>query len=417
VLGTGVISLPALGAQVAGPASLLAWVALVVLSVPLATTFAALGARYPDSGGVSTYVRRAFGDRSAAIVGWCFYFTVPVGAPAAGFMAGAYVEAAFGGGTRTILLTTAGLIVAVTVMNAFGLRVSGRVQLGLAVVLVALLLVATISALPHARLSNLEPFAPHGWFAIAPAAAVLVWGFVGWEAVSSLAADFRRPDRDVPRATVIALVVVGALYLAVAAASLLTLGASTASTEAPLAELLAIGIGGEVRAVTAVVALLLTLGAMNAYFAGAAKLGAALARDGALPGWLARGSSAGDVPRRSLAVIAAITLLSLAGAAAFEVTTREIVLLTIGAFVLVYVFGCSAAVKLLPRRTWARRSAIIALASSLALLAMAGPYLLWAVCVGLLSLVYYGWRTHNARRLETDGTEAPIAELATTSHR
>ncbi|EGC97825.1 putative amino acid permease, partial [Burkholderia sp. TJI49] len=43
VLGTGVIALPALAAEVAGPASLLAWAALVVLSGPLAATFAALG--------------------------------------------------------------------------------------------------------------------------------------------------------------------------------------------------------------------------------------------------------------------------------------------------------------------------------------------------------------------------------------
>ena len=60
-LGTGVIALPALAAEIAGPASLLAWVALIVLSAPLAVTFAALGARYPDAGGVSTYVRTAFG--------------------------------------------------------------------------------------------------------------------------------------------------------------------------------------------------------------------------------------------------------------------------------------------------------------------------------------------------------------------
>ena len=73
VLGTGVITLPALAADLAGPASLLAWLALVLLSVPLAVTFAALGARYPDSGGVSTYARRAFGPRVAAMVGWCFY--------------------------------------------------------------------------------------------------------------------------------------------------------------------------------------------------------------------------------------------------------------------------------------------------------------------------------------------------------
>jgi amino acid efflux transporter len=82
VLGTGVISMPALAAGVAGPASLVAWLALIVLSAPLALTFAALGARHPDGGGVSTYVRLAFGARAAAAVGWIFYFAVPLGAPA-----------------------------------------------------------------------------------------------------------------------------------------------------------------------------------------------------------------------------------------------------------------------------------------------------------------------------------------------
>jgi hypothetical protein len=157
-----------------------------------------------------------------------------------------------------------------------------------------LLLVATITSLPHARFSHLQPFAPHGWRAIGPAAAVLVWGFAGWEAVTSLAADFRRPARDLPRATGIALVVIGALYLAIATTSILVLGPKAARTEAPLAELLAIGIGGEVKMVAAGAALLLTKGAMNAYTAGAATLGAALGRDGALPTWFAKGSGPGE---------------------------------------------------------------------------------------------------------------------------
>jgi amino acid efflux transporter len=392
VLGTGVISLPALGAQVAGPASLVAWVLLVALSVPLAVTFAALGSRYPDAGGVSTYVRRAFGPRSAGVVGWTFFFAVPVGAPAAGFMAGAYVAAAFGGGTRTVLLTTAALISFVTVMNAFGLRISGRVQLVLAGVLAVLLLAATIAAIPHMRLSNLEPFAPHGWSAVAPAAAVLVWGFAGWEAVTSLAAEFRNPARDVPRATWAALGVVGVLYLAVAGASLATLGPATATTEAPLAELLAGAVGGPVKAITAAVALLLTVGAMNAYFAGSAKLGAALARDGALPRWLARGATAGEVPRRSLALVASLATLSLVVAAVLGLGTRQLVLATTGAFVIVYILGCAAAVRLLPRRSWPRATAVIALVSSLALLAVTGWALLWAATVAVLALVYLRWR-------------------------
>lgn len=47
VLGPGVLFLPSLAARVAGPASVLAWAALLALSVPLAVTFAALGVRFP----------------------------------------------------------------------------------------------------------------------------------------------------------------------------------------------------------------------------------------------------------------------------------------------------------------------------------------------------------------------------------
>src|SRR6195952_1613135 len=105
VLGTGVISMPALAAAVAGPASLVAWLALILLSAPLAWTFAALGARHPDGGGVSTYVRLAFGRHAAAAVGWCFYFAVPLGAPAAAAFAGGYVADVLGGGRSTVLAT------------------------------------------------------------------------------------------------------------------------------------------------------------------------------------------------------------------------------------------------------------------------------------------------------------------------
>src|SRR5215213_7116820 len=152
VLGTGVIGLPALAAQIAGPASLVAWGALIALSVPLAATFAALGARHPDSGGVSTYVRRAFGARAATVVGWCFYFAVPAGAPAAAMFGGGYVAAALGGGRTTSIITSAALILVVTIANARGVRLSGRVQVVLAALLIGLLVAATVAALPYVRL-------------------------------------------------------------------------------------------------------------------------------------------------------------------------------------------------------------------------------------------------------------------------
>jgi amino acid efflux transporter len=399
VLGTGVISLPALAVGAAGPASLLAWAGLLLLSVPLATTFAALGARYPDGGGVSTYARRAFGARAATVVGWCFYFAIPIGAPTAAGFAGAYVADSAGGGRQTQLLATGGIIGLVAAMNWFGLRVSGRVQLVIAFVLGGLLLAATLVSLPHARLGNLTPFAPHGWLAVGSAAALLVWAFAGWEAVTSLSGEYRDPARDIGRATGIAILVISVLYLGVAFATVAVLGDHPG--RAPLSDLLVLGFGEAARPVTAVVAVLLSVGAINAYFAGGARLGAALARDGSLPAWLAHGSTAGEVPRRSLAVVTLGGLTSLAVITVGDLSLNAPLLMTTGAFALVYAVGTAAAVRLLPHG-WTRRGAAVAFVATLGLLALTGTHLLGPAIIGLGAVAW------TARRAPRPAAPAPV---------
>jgi amino acid efflux transporter len=397
VLGTGVISMPALAAGVAGPASLVAWLALIVLSAPLALTFAALGARHPDGGGVSTYVRLAFGPRASAAVGWIFYFAVPLGAPAAAAFAGGYVADVLGGGRATLLGTFVLVMAVVFGMNWFGLRISGRVQLILAGTLAALLLITVLTALPHADLANLRPFAPQGWAGIGAAAAILVWGFAGWEAVSSLSGEYRNPRRDVPRATVIAVVVVGVLYLSVAATSVLVLGPALGASQAPLADLLAVGVGGPVRAITAVVAVLLTIGAVNAYLAGASRLGVALARDGALPARVV------GTPRKSLAFVAAGGLASVL----LPVDFHTMMLLVTGCFTLVYVLGTAAALRLLPAG-WSRVAAGFAFAAVVGLLWLNGAPALLSLGFAAGGVLYHSWRHRPAQARRSSSAKIAI---------
>src|SRR3954464_13934620 len=82
VLGPGVLLLPALAAHTAGPASVIAWAALLALSVPLAAPLAALRLRLPEAGGAAAYARAAFGPRAGAVTGWWFLTGVVIGAPA-----------------------------------------------------------------------------------------------------------------------------------------------------------------------------------------------------------------------------------------------------------------------------------------------------------------------------------------------
>jgi amino acid efflux transporter len=379
VLGPGVLILPALAAEAAGPASVLAWMALLALSAPLAITFAALGVRQPEAGGTAAYARAAFGPRTGGVTGWWFLAGVVLGAPAVALIGGFYVAELVDAGREGAVAAAAGMMAAVMAANAVGLRTSARLQLGLAGLLAALLLVAVVSALPESRAEHWAPFAPHGWAAIGTAASLLMLSFIGWEAVSHLAGELRDPARQLPRAIFAALGVVVVLYLGLAVATVGVLGTSTPS-DVPLADLMAAGLGPTGRTATAALAVLLTMGTMNAYVAAAIKLAGALAEEGSAPAALAR-------PGRALALFAVVAALLLAPLGADLLSLEGLVQACSAAFVAVYVTATAAGVRLLAGA--ARVSAGVALAAVVVVLAFFGPYLLVPALVAVAALFPY----------------------------
>src|SRR5262245_12158203 len=245
LIGPGLLLVPALAVQAAGAASIVAWGALLVLSAPLAITFAALGVRHPVAGGVSAYVREGLGERAAAVTGGWFLAAVMIGAPAVSLIGGYYVADLTGSGT--VVATAVGLAMFATVAtaNAFGLRISAGFQLVLSSVLIVVMAVAITVALPSHAGDHWTPFAPHGWWAVGTAANILVWLFIGWEAVAQLAGDFRRPAVDLPRAIGLSFAVVTVLYIGLAVA---TIGVTAGTTsKVPLADLVSVGFGGAGR--------------------------------------------------------------------------------------------------------------------------------------------------------------------------
>ena len=360
VLGPGVLLLPALAARIAGPASVLAWAGLLALSIPLAITFAALGVRWPEAGGTASYVRAAFGARAGRATGWWFLTGVAVGAPAVALIGGFYVAELIGGGRTTAVIAGAAMVAAVLVANSTGLHTTARLQLGLAGLLGAMLLVAVLTALPHSQAENWTPFAPHGWGAIGSAASVLMFAFFGWEAVSHLAGELRDPARQLPRAIFSALTIVAVLYLGLAAA---TIGVG-AHSDVPLADLMASGLGETGRKVTAVLAVLLTMGTMNTYMAAASQLAGTL------------------VPNsRPLPWIGAIAGVLLAILAADLISVDALMKATSATFVAVYVAAMAAGIKLLDGRI--RVAAGIGFVAVVIVFGFSGPYILVPLLIGL----------------------------------
>jgi amino acid efflux transporter len=389
VLGTGVIALPALSYREAGPASLLAWAGLVLASVPIAWTFASLGRRMPDAGGVSTYVRRAFGDYWATASGWWFYLTIPFGIPASALFAGQYAAHALGAPRWAALAAAGGLAAAVLGAAWAGVRTSSTLQLVLAGTILAVMVLAIAAGLTRADASRLEPFAAHGWGAVAPSAALIVWAFAGWEAMSYLGGQFRNPERDLGVVTALALALVGILYLALAAVSVLALG-DAAGGDAPLAALLGFALGPVGEALTAALAVVLTLGTLTSYATGAAELGRSLGQTGSLPAWFGRG-------RNALVAVTALSTAGLVVLGAGTDTTGVLVRLVTAAIVSVYVAGLAAALRLLPGRGQ-RAVAAAGLVAVAAIAATCGWYLAWPAALGVGAALWNVRRRGAARK-------------------
>jgi amino acid efflux transporter len=397
LLGPGLLLLPGLAARTAGPASVVAWIALLALSALFACVFAALGQGFPSSGGVMGYVNAGLGSWAGRAAGWSFLAGVITGAPIVCIIGAGYVTAVIGGfhgaGEAGAQAVIAGLLLLVVLaLAAGGLRSSTTAQLLLVALLIVVVTVAVSGSAPMARAANWAPFAPHGWAAVGHAAALLMLSFVGWEAVAPLTTRFRDPRQQLTRVIAIALAVTTAIYLGLAVTVIGVLGPDAGSS-IPLAGLLAAAIGTAGPAVAAVAAVILTLGATNSYITGATAMVGMLPPHGAgRPG--ARSAERSGARRGLLATIAAIgfPLITLYGAGLISVTPLVAIPTTL--FLGVYLGCMVAAIRLL--RGLGRAAAAAAAVAVAALLLFCGWALAAPALVALTTAI--PWRRGLAAR-------------------
>jgi amino acid efflux transporter len=331
------------------------------------------------------YVTAGLGPRAGRAAGWIFLAGVVAGAPIVCLIGASYVTGLTGGGQLARAAVAAVLLLTVVALAAGGLRASAAAQMVLVSLLIGVVVVAAAGSAGAARAANWAPFAPHGWLSVGSAATTLMFSFVGWEAVAPLTTRFANPSRQLPRAVAIALSVTTALYLGLAVATIGVLGPQ-AATDVPLAGLLAHAIGAAGRDIAAVAAVVLTLGATNAYLSGATAMAGQLVR--ATPG------GRGSAPRNwLLAAITATGLLLMIGYGLHIVGTAALVAVPTALFLTVYLGAMTAAARVLtgPARLAARPAA-------LAVIVMLG-FCGWALALPVAVAVAVGWRSRpRARR-------------------
>lgn len=391
VLGSGVLVLPGLAAKIAGPASLLAWILLSFASYPFAFTFATLSARRPKSGGIYGFVNEVFGFRIATASGWLFAIWVIAGAPAVTLIAASYLGYAFPLSHLDTFVLAFSIILAAFFVNYFGIVISNKVQLAVIGSIIGLLLATIIASDFYVEQSSFSPFFPSGILPVGTAAALTFWSYLGYENVSNVAEEFENPEKDFNRSIIMSVVLIGALYVAVSFVTIGTRAYEAGGSVAPFAAILSNILGSYGAAGTAVLAVFIIFGAVNAYTTGMSRVFYAVARDGGFPKVLEHINVKTRVPDRSLLALFGCTIPIFVIYYFSNVNLETALLIPSGAAILVYVLGSAAGIKILTTAGSGIRKKLfptISLIISLVVLPFVGPLLLVSIATIAIGLTY-----------------------------
>ncbi len=184
-----------------------------------------------------------------------------------------------------------------TVINLFGVRLSGLVQSLVIGIAMAALLGFGLLGLPHVRVVQLAPFLPYGVGGVAAAALLAFLAFGGFDMVAAAGEEIASPERNLPKAILLTLFIVLGLYLLVTFVALGVLPWSKlGASPAPLAAAATQFLGSTGRQLTAAAAILTTAATANAVLVVTSRIAFAMARDGLLPGLVARVHPTTGVP-------------------------------------------------------------------------------------------------------------------------
>ena len=346
MIGAGIFVLTGIAAGEAGPASILAFALNGVVTLFTAFSYAELAAAVPEAGGGYAFVRRAFPGVVGFTAGWMLWFayTVACSLYALGF-AGYFWEfflkyvPGLTDGVFSILGEQLAVVVVTLLvgvffirLNARGAEVTGMAENFLTLAKLAVLGVfifyglRRFAAEPDAGLSNFTPFFSQGTGGVLVAMGLTFIAFEGYDLIATVAEEVKKPEVNIPRATMIALVITVTMYLLIVFVSLASVQPEgvasweflgrykeTAIVRAAESFMPAFGV-----AVIVFGGLLSTMSALNASILASSRVAFSMGRDNWLPKPMARIHPERRTPHVAI-VATGVILLAMAVALPIEV--------------------------------------------------------------------------------------------------
>jgi len=287
LIGGGIFLNPgiAAGRTESGLALLLVWIGAGVLTLIGALCYAELGARRPHAGGSYVYLREAFGPLAGFLFGWTMLLVIYSGSSAAvATIFASYAAAVFGLPAALITPLAGGALAFVALINLFGLRIGAQVHNLFTLLKLLAVAALVVCGLFLAGAGGQDTLAPDPAFAnvgFMGAALPVLFAYSGFTYLNNLAGEVTEPQRTLPRALFIGMVLVITAYALVNLAYLAVLGhAGLAASHTPAADVMQRVFGSTGAKLIAVGIAVSTLGFCNITLVSGARVLQVMGEDG-----------------------------------------------------------------------------------------------------------------------------------------
>ena len=308
IIGAGIFLNPAIVAQRVGSGALTlaAWGLGAAIAIAGGLCFGELGSRRPRAGGGYVYLRDAFGALPAFLYGWALLLVMATGAIAAVAVTFARYTVALAGWPTGVTVPLAVLaIVLLSAVNYLGVRPGALVQNAFTLLKLAALAALIVTGMVAAASSGPAPVAdaaaltataaatPHGVLAtvlaLGSALVPVLFAYGGWQQSNFVAEEMIAPERNLPRAIILGVLIVVAVYLLANVTYLVALGApGLAASQAPAADTMARLVGPAGATLISAGIAVSTFGFLNLVILVSPRVYQAMAEDGAFIPALAR---------------------------------------------------------------------------------------------------------------------------------
>jgi len=219
IIGSGMFAMPAVMGSVAGPALILAVILTGIITTFLAITYAELGSAFPITGGPYSLPRLALDDFGGFVLGWGYFLYAFIGTAAIIDIFITYLGFYVPGLAVGETLTPVGIVIAIvalwifTAINIVGIKWGGLYSVITTIGKIIPLLIFGLVGLAFLNFGNFTPFFPFGLTGVTLAMAFEFWAFTGFEAVVIPTEEVKNPERNVPRAMLLTMAIVIAIYV------------------------------------------------------------------------------------------------------------------------------------------------------------------------------------------------------------